>query len=119
MARILVIDDDDRLRRFLRRALEGFGYEVATASDGVVGALLFRMDSNIDIVITDMQMPNRDGLEVIRELKRDYPDVKIIACSGKDPSALDRAQEEGAQYAFRKPFDMQEMHTAIKSLLDE
>ena len=81
MARILIIDDDEQVRRYLRKILEAQGHEVVAASDGKLGIELCREEPT-DLIITDIFMPEKEGLETIGELRRDYPDVKIIAISG-------------------------------------
>ena len=81
MARILVIDDDYQVREMLRDTLEIAGYEVEVASDGREGLKLYH-NRPTDMIITDIIMPNMDGLETITELQRNFPDTKIIAFSG-------------------------------------
>ena len=84
MARILIIDDDDRFRDMLQDMMERNGYEVVSASDGKEGIDLYRKEPT-DLVITDIIMPNKEGVETMFELQRDFPDVKIIE-SSKDRS---------------------------------
>ena len=81
MSKILVIDDDKNIRSLLRDFLERDGYEVMEAENGKVGLKLFR-ENGADLVITDLIMPEKEGIETIRELRRDFSDVKIIAISG-------------------------------------
>jgi len=81
MARILVIDDDIQILEMLGQTLEREGYEVVDALDGKEGMRLYR-EAPTDLVITDIVMPEKEGVETIMELKRDFPDVKIIAMSG-------------------------------------
>ena len=81
MALILIIDDDDQIRRVLRKTLERDGYDVADAPNGKEGIRLYR-ENPADLVITDIIMPEKEGIETIRELRRDFPEVKIIAISG-------------------------------------
>ena len=108
MARILVVEDDESIREIIREALEFVGHEVEEAPGGVEGSRLFREDP-ADLVIADLVMPGKQkqGLELIQELKRDYPEVRIIAISEVlDRAVLDRAKELGAQYALKKPFEL-------------
>jgi CheY-like chemotaxis protein len=86
MARILLIDDDEPVRTTLRLTLEHFGHTVIEARDGTEGLALFQ-HANADLVITDIVMPEKDGLEVLRELRRMHPSVKIIAISGPGGTA--------------------------------
>jgi len=81
MSRILIIDDDAQILKMLRQILEREKYHVTEASNGKEGLRLYR-ENPADLVITDIIMPEKEGIEIIIELKRDYPDVKIIAISG-------------------------------------
>ena len=122
MARILVIDDDPDARRALRRMLEHAGHEVINAPDGRVGVRLY-MEKPTDIVITDLVMPEMDGIEVIMELRRKYSEVKIIALSdggrfGAD-DYLSAAEKLGAQRSFAKPFKQIELLEAVDELINK
>lgn len=81
MARILVIEDDEQVRNILCEMLEGVGNDMEDAPDGLEGVQTYKEDPT-DLVITDLFMPEKDGVETIRELQRDYPDVKVIAITG-------------------------------------
>jgi len=81
MTKILIIDDDELILGILRRHYESHSYEVYTAQNGLEGLRIFR-ENPTEIVITDIVMPEKEGLETIQEFKRDYPDLKIIAMSG-------------------------------------
>ncbi len=120
MARILIIDDDDIIRRMLRLMLTKAGYDVLDAADGKEGIELFR-ENNVDLVITDLIMPEKEGLEMIMELKTDFPDVKIIAMSGgaqMGPEGyLQLADALGAQQTLKKPIARQELLGAIAEIL--
>lgn len=122
MARILVMEDDDGFREMLREMLEIAGHEVVEASDGEVGLKLYRKEPT-DLIIIDIFMPSKDGLEAIIELNRNYPDVKIIAISGGgkrgDLTFLDASLTFGANRKFAKPFERQELLQAIRELLDQ
>lgn len=108
MARVLVIDDQDFVRLTIRRALEDGGHDVVEAADGDA-ALDTVADSDFDIVITDIVMPRKDGLETIRELKREKPDLKIIAISGggqtNNLEYLEFAKRMGADHTLAKPLE--------------
>ena len=122
MKRILVIDDDVTFRQMLRKMLERAGYETTEAADGKEGMKLFRA-APADLVITDILMPEQEGIETIQELKRDFAGVKIIAISGGgrlDPEEyLRTAGLFGAARTFSKPFDREELLEAIRELLED
>ena len=122
MVRILVIDDDVHILRALRWMLEGEGYEVVEAVDGNEGIKLLRREP-IDLVITDIIMPEKEGLETIMELRRDFPSVKIVAMSGgghvSPKEYLYLAKKLGAQHTLCKPFTRQETLGAIRDILDK
>ena len=120
MARILVVDDDPDIRDMLRRMLETAGYEVLDAPDGEEALTLTEM-SHPDAIITDVLMPEKDGLETILELRRSAPDVKIIAISGGDRVPADNylrtARRLGAQHTFSKPFRCKDLLNAVEALV--
>lgn len=108
MSRILVIDDDKFVRTSIRAVIEGVGHEVSDASDAETGLSLQRTNP-FDVAIVDLIMPNKEGLETIRELKRDFPTLAIIAISGGGDivrkNFFQAAQLFGADYTLEKPFD--------------
>lgn len=120
MARILVIDDDDQVREMLRQMIHNAGHDVAVAADGNAGITLYR-ERPADLVVTDIIMPDKDGWEAIVELRREYPEARIIAISGGDrlgPSSyLAVAKRFGAQRVFAKPIEKRELLRAITDLL--
>ena len=81
MARILIIDDEPQIRSMLTLMLEREGYEIVEAADGVAGIKIYRQNP-ADLIITDLIMPNKDGIGMIIDLRKEFPDVKIIAMSG-------------------------------------
>ena len=120
MARILFIDDDEQTVDLFGQILEGAGHEVIIARDGVTGIALYRKDPT-DLIITDIMMPVKDGMEVISELKRDFPEVKIIAISGTGREErreffFDVSRILGAKRTFEKPIDPAELLQAIREL---
>ena len=118
MARILIIDDEEELRDMLRLTLEAVGHDIEMASDGQDGLERYR-EKPADLVITDIVMPRKDGLETIEELRRDHPDVKIIALAAYGDSLLPMATDLGADDAMRKPFSRRDLLEAVDGLLGE
>ena len=122
MARILIVDDDKNLRASLRRNLTRLGYEIIEAENGREAISLY-LESSVDVVITDILMPEKDGLELIRELKKTFEDAKIIAITGGSNkynaplNFLTEAKIFGAQHVFEKPFTTEQLVSAIKELL--
>lgn len=114
MKRVLIIDDDEGVRLTLQHVLAANGYAVWTAEDGVQGVDLARLCS-ADIVLTDLLMPRRSGLETIDLLKQEFPAIRIVAMSGGmrmgEGNVLEAASRCGADEVIAKPFD-------IKSLLE-
>lgn len=123
MARILIIDDNPVIRSMLRMMLEDGGHEVAEAGNGNAGLAQFR-ERAAEVVITDLFMPEKQGMETIEELIRIAPEVKVIAISGgsgdlSDPhDYLNLARRMGAHATLRKPFQMDELLALIHRLLD-
>lgn len=121
MPTILIVDDDSMVRKMLTKAFRKENYITLEASDGNSALRIYR-DEIIDVVITDIVMPDKEGIETIRELRTINPDVKIIAFSGGGSLApngyLKVAASMGARYTFMKPFDINELKEAVKKLLD-
>jgi DNA-binding response OmpR family regulator len=122
MARILIIDDEDQPRHMLQQALRRAGHEVIEARDGNEGLQRFQ-EAPADLVITDILMPEKEGLETIMDLRRVFPAVKIIAVSGGGRTGnlnfLDIAQRLGAQRTLQKPFGVHAMLAVVHELLQE
>ena len=122
MKTILIIDDEKSILSFLKERLTCEGFNVLTASDGKEGINIFK-DNQVDLVITDIIMPNKDGFETIVELKRVCPDIKVIAMSGgghgQPEYYLDTAKCFRAQYTLEKPFKTGELIEAVHELLKE
>jgi two-component system response regulator (stage 0 sporulation protein F) len=120
MARILIMDDEPSIRAMLRQALEHVGHEVREAGNGTEGMRSFR-ESPVDVVIADILMPEKEGLECILELKQLKPDLGIIAISGGSPhtqlDVLAIARHFGARRTFRKPFDVEKLLKAVDEVL--
>jgi len=120
MSKILIIDDDNQMREMLRQMMDRAGYETSEAPNGKVGMQIMH-SADVDLVITDLYMPEKEGLETVTELRRDFPQVKIIAISGGYRSGfgshLPIAKELGADRIFKKPFGRDEILDAVRSLL--
>jgi DNA-binding NtrC family response regulator len=121
MASILVIDDDNLMRDMLIRMVALHGHDVKGAEDGWIAEKLLR-DSSFDLVITDIIMPEKEGLETIIHIHKQYPATPIIAISGGEriepESYLQIAKELGAHYTFAKPFNRHDFIKAINNCLN-
>lgn len=136
MARIVVIEDDDGVIDLVRTVLERAGHEVTVAGDATAGfaAVEAALDGRsygsgepepaaVDrlVVVTDIFMPDRDGLEVTSQIKRDHPEVGVVAISGGgaggDRSYLAAAREFGADFTLPKPFRPNELRSAVEEVL--
>ena len=118
MAHILLIDDDEDTRAVLEELLSSAGHEVVTAADGKEGLAQFRA-APADLVITDLFMPNQEGLETISHLRRDFPDALIIAMSGNTVAGmmLSIAKRLGAVEVLQKPFFPRELMSMVEKVL--
>lgn len=121
MARILVIDDDNDVREMVKSILVRAGHEVAEALNGRDGVRMFK-EAPAKLVVTDIFMPEQEGLETIRELRMLYPGIKILAMSG-GIWAMDRtatlgvAKKIGADRTIPKPIAKAELLAAVTDLL--
>ncbi len=121
MARILVIDDDKMMRETLRAMIEDAGHDVVEAAEGADG--MKQIDAGgIDLVITDLIMPGKEGIETICELQVKHRELPIIAISGGSPmgygTSLHSAEALGAKQSVEKPFTQDEMLAAVNRVLD-
>jgi DNA-binding response OmpR family regulator len=122
MAKIIVVDDEPSILLMLKKMLEKVGHEVDTASNGNEGIILFEKNKH-DLLITDIIMPEKEGMETIIELRKKYPDLKIIAISGggriSPEGYLPGAKLLGANMVFQKPLVQKEFLEAVAILLNE
>ena len=123
MAKILVIDDNRLVRDTVQMVLTAAGYEVIVAAEGRQGVKSFAL-AQPDLVITDIIMPEKDGIEVVTELRRMNPAIPIIAISGNDSMGmrdlfLTSAHKLGAQRTLTKPFDPDELIDVVSELLPQ
>jgi DNA-binding response OmpR family regulator len=123
MARILLIDDDRDIRTLMVYQLEAAGHQVRAAANGEEG-LAMQRELGADLVVTDIFMPEKEGIETIRDLRHEFPAVKIIAISGggrarpsfaRDLSVV--AGELGVFIVLQKPFDTQQLLSSIDAAL--
>jgi len=113
--RVLVIEDNADLRDYLRLALRSEGFEVLTARNGKE-ALGLIDGQGLDAVVTDLFMPEMDGIETITALRRRLPDVKVVAISGRPGvDYLTVTRELGVEHTLRKPFGISELVRALQS----
>jgi CheY-like chemotaxis protein len=118
VARILLIDDEPGVRRMIRQMLARGGHEVTEAADGIEG--LARVRENLpDLIITDILMPNKEGIETIGEVRRYARNLPILVISGNPGSALylEMARMLGAHASLSKPFRSAELLDAVNALL--
>jgi len=118
---VLIIDDDELMRTFLVESFKLHGYEVRVAKNGHVGIEAY-LEQPVDLVITDLFMPEKDGVEVVRTLIKHDPDVKIFAMSGGDSAGgrkdvLEVLEDFGVKKIFEKPFKIAEVLAAAKDIL--
>ncbi|MDH4302199.1 MAG: response regulator [Nitrospira sp.] len=112
-ATILIIEDHTSVRTLLAQVLQDAGYQVCEAANGRQGLQLFYMQP-MDLVITDLEMPEMTGLEVILALTRAFLDVKVIAMSGRSEDDLQKARLMGARQTFAKPLDLPALLNAVQ-----
>ena len=120
MSKILVIDDDVVVRTAMVQFLEDLGYDVVSAEDGQRGMRLFRNEKP-DLVITDIIMPEQEGIQTIAEIRRERPDAKVIAVSGGgrvgNTDFLKIARQLGATDVIAKPVDPDDFAARIERCL--
>jgi len=121
MADILVVDDDESIRCALRMYLERDGHHIVEAENGLQGVRVLE-EKSIDLVITDILMPEKDGLEMIRILRKEYPHIRIIAISaGGRVGSMDylmMAKGLGANHVLSKPFRCGQLVILVNELLN-
>lgn len=120
MALVLIVDDDPQMLRLLTDVVELDQHDVLLAQDGAL-AMNYFSEQQPDLMITDILMPNKEGLELIAEVRSKYPNVKIIAYSGggssNPESYLEFASGMGADMVFCKPMPLGRLRKEINSLL--
>jgi len=120
MLKLIVIDDDDDVREIIKTFLKDRGFEIFLSENGEEG-LAFQKEINADLVITDIVMPKKEGIQTILELRRDYPNLKIIAISGggfhSANDNLEIAQNFGANAILPKPFKQNELIEIVDKVI--
>ena len=118
--KVLIVDDDFEILELIKSILTKEGYSTFTASDGKIGREMFE-NIKPDLLITDIVLPGKEGLDIILELGRIYPDFKVIAISGGDRIEssyyLELAQVLGAQATLEKPFVPHELISLVHEIL--
>lgn len=121
MAKILVIDDDEQMRVMLEEMLKRANHEVVLACDGNEGMALYK-ESPTDVIITDLVMPNKNGIDLILDMQIQFPDAKVIAISGGggvagrfDYLAVSKMLNAGP--ILKKPFTWKELQDAVDEVL--
>ncbi len=121
MARILVVDDEVELRTLLRKVLTRRGHDVIEAENGSVAISMVEQGEKLDLIITDIFMPDTDGIEVLRHLRAKFPELKIVVMSGGGNRVsrgyLPAATALGANHVIEKPFDPSSVGDQIEDLL--
>ncbi len=117
MAHILIVDDEEMDRLLGRVALEDAGHELLFAPDGEA-ALRAYQNNDIDLVITDLAMPNMDGMQLIEQILAEDKGALIIAVSGVSPEKLGLAESLGVNRTMRKPYEAAELLEAVTQTLD-
>ncbi len=119
MPRILVVDDSAGLREIMSIGLRASGYEVAQAGDGR-RALRLQREKPYEVIVTDLFMPEMDGIETIQTLRQEFPDIAIVAISGVPTRTgadfLEVAAKLGADRVLRKPFTIPELVEAVEAV---
>lgn len=120
MAAVLVIDDDDLMRRLVVAALTDSGYEVTEAASGDEG-IAKCIETAPDVVVIDLFMPGKDGIETIRRVRQIQAHIRILAISGggryRDPTYLDLSLSLGADAYLMKPFSLSVLRCTVGGLL--
>ncbi len=121
MAKVLVVDDEDNMRFIIREMLEQDSHEVSEATSGAEAMVEFRR-APVALIITDLVMPDKNGLDLIMDIKQNFPDVNILAISGGGGvngrfDYIPIAELIGASSVMRKPFKLTELREKVKSML--
>jgi YesN/AraC family two-component response regulator len=116
MKSILVVDDNQMMRKLIRNLFHGEDIDIKEATNGMEG-LDFLKQNEVDLIITDIIMPKMEGIELIMNIRRDFPKIKIIAISGGKPYYLYMAKKLGIEGIFTKPLNHQAFLQAVKKVI--
>jgi YesN/AraC family two-component response regulator len=116
MKRILIVDDNQMMRKLIRNLFLNENLEIEEAANGIEGLEMARQQ-HIDLIITDIIMPKMEGIELIMNLRRDFPDIKIIAISGGKPYYLYMAKKLGIENIFTKPLNHRHFLDTVKKII--
>ncbi len=123
MKKILVVDDESSVRYMIKEMIEPLGFEVVEAKNGIE-AISICNDSSVDLIITDIVMPDKNGIDLIMAVRKQYPGLPVIAMSGGGGIAgnfdyLEIAKLVGAKNILKKPFSSREICSLVEESLDE
>ncbi len=118
--KLLVVDDDPLLLELMQDMLEGQGYALLLAANGAQAWEILQT-GDVDIVLTDLVMPEREGIEIIQEIRRNFPGIRIIAMSGRSQNDLDidwlqLVRVLGADATLTKPFSLEQMELLLAAM---
>lgn len=118
MKKIIIVDDSAVLRVSIKQALESFNYEIiGTASGSKELFNLLKNDSKPDLILLDMFYPDENGLDILKKLKKDFPQVKVLVVTAMNEESLNKQIKQiGADDTLYKPFDMDDLTFAIRKL---
>lgn len=123
MDKVLIVDDDQLINDICEEVLEKANYNVFIAKNGKLATKILNEEKDIAVVITDIIMPEKDGIQFIKELRKNYPGIKIIAMSGGGKinanQYLDMASKLGADMILEKPFDIDHLTESVDKVLDK
>jgi DNA-binding NtrC family response regulator len=118
MSRILVVEDDDSSRNLIARILQRLGYQTEDVANGLFALDWLRRDNNFDLIITDVRMSPIDGLDLLREVQQQYPNIPVLMTSvhGR-PEWINEAMDNGASGFLLKPFVKNQLAEAVEAIL--
>lgn len=122
MQKILVVDDESPVRDMIRAMIEPAGYDVIEAGNGIQACDVCK-ETPVDLIITDIVMPGKNGIDLVMDVKKKYPDIPIIAISGGGGIVgrydyLEIAKLVGADNILKKPFGMAELRSSVDNILN-
>lgn len=123
MVRILIVDDEPSVRDMVVAMIEPTGYQVIEAGNGAEACTACK-EVSVDLIITDIVMPVKNGIDLIMEVKKEYPDISVIAMSGGGGITgrydyLEIAKLVGAKNILKKPFDMADLRSAVDNIFNK